>query len=100
MRITAFRGDSNQGWVAIDDFIFLPDIDECSIKPQGADPQQTTANPAETTLMPPSLFIKLEAYNTYQPHFQPFNVTLKQTSVALRCQALKHSTSQSNRLGI
>ena len=63
----AYRGDTNQGWVAIDDFIFLPAIDDCSIHPPTADPQQTTANPSETTHIPPSLYHKFVNQEIFGP---------------------------------
>ena len=48
---------SNEGWVAIDDFIFLSGIEDCSVRPTEAQPGTTTTNPAETTLIPPSIKI-------------------------------------------
>ena len=58
----ASRGDSDQGWVAIDDFIFLADILDCSVHPPGANPQQTTQNPSETTMIPPGLSMNVKVF--------------------------------------
>ena len=53
--LTAIRGDTNGGWVAVDDFEFLTDVENCDIVPPEADPNPSTTTVAgETTHYPPS----------------------------------------------
>ena len=60
--LTAIRGDTNGGWVAVDDFLFLTGVEDCDIIPPEADPNPSTTTPAgETTHYPPSN--KTELYN-------------------------------------
>ena len=79
----AFRGESTTGWVAVDDFIFLPDIEDCTVKPPGANPHSTTAGPDQTTHYPPSM-ISYTGYQIVITHFQPLPVILRLTFVDLR----------------
>ena len=54
--LTAIRGDINSGWIAVDDFIFLPDVEDCSTLPPEADPNHSsTTVSGETTHIPPSI---------------------------------------------
>ena len=53
--LTAIKGDNNSGWIAVDDFIFLPDVEDCSTFPPEADPNHSsTTVSGETTHIPPS----------------------------------------------
>ena len=57
MLLAAIRGDINGGWVAVDDFEFLADVEDCSIVPPEADPYpKTTTDSGGTTSQyyPPS----------------------------------------------
>ena len=57
--LTAIRGDINNGWVAVDDFTFLSDVEDCSIIPPEADPNPaSTTDSGGTTMYPPSMIIK------------------------------------------
>ena len=53
--LTAIRGDTNNGWVAVDDFQFIPEVSDCSIVPPEADPHpSSTTDGGDTTMYPPS----------------------------------------------
>ena len=53
--LTAIRGDTNNGWVAVDDFQFIPEVSDCSIVPPEADPNpSSTTDGGDTTMYPPS----------------------------------------------
>ena len=59
--LTAIRGDTNNGWVAVDDFQFIPEVSDCSIVPPEADPHpSSTTDGGDTTMYPPSKFINLQ----------------------------------------
>ena len=49
MLLAAIRGDINGGWVAVDDFEFLDDVEDCSIVPPEADPYPKTSTDAGGT---------------------------------------------------
>ena len=63
INMKAFKPGDMAAFVAVDDFAFhISDICETMPPAAGAGTTtgpETTSNPAETTLMPPSLFIKL-----------------------------------------
>lgn len=53
--VTAVRGDISGGWIAVDDFVFLADVENCDIVPPEADPGTTsTTDSGGSTQYPPS----------------------------------------------
>ena len=66
--LTAIRGDINGGWVAVDDFEFLPNVENCVIVPPEADPNPTSTTTAGgTTQYPPSeIYHFLISFKSYQ----------------------------------
>ena len=64
--LTAIKGNNNSGWIAVDDFIFLPDVEDCSTYPPEADPNHSsTTVSGETTHIPPSTSFLLLFILTY-----------------------------------